>query len=59
MSTIKICILFYTLFVYIFQSYQRPIAHNVSAVYEVLGARIGKRKGIQSILTPPLRFQGA
>jgi hypothetical protein len=34
------------------------IAHNVLAVYEVLGARISKRKGVKSILNPPLRLQG-
>ena len=34
------------------------LAHNVPAVYDVLAARTGKRKGMQSILTPPLRLQG-
>jgi hypothetical protein len=34
------------------------MAFNVPAVYEVLGARTRKRKGVKSILTPPLRFQG-
>jgi hypothetical protein len=31
---------------------------NVLAVYEILDARIDKRKGVQSILNPPLRLQG-
>jgi hypothetical protein len=34
------------------------ISHNVPAVYEVLSARIDKRKGVQYILNPPLRLQG-
>jgi hypothetical protein len=34
------------------------MAHNGPAVYDVLAARTGKRKGVQSILTPPLRLQG-
>jgi hypothetical protein len=36
----------------------RHIAHNVPAVYDGLSARMSKRKGTQSILTPPLRLQG-
>jgi hypothetical protein len=34
------------------------MAYNVPAVYDVLVARISKRKGDKSILTPPLRLQG-
>jgi hypothetical protein len=35
---------------------QGAITHNVPAVYEVLAARISKRKSGQSILTPPFFF---
>jgi hypothetical protein len=38
--------------------YLGTIAHNVPAVYDVLVARISKRKGGKSILTPALRLQG-
>jgi hypothetical protein len=34
------------------------MSSNVPAVYEVLGARISKHKGGQSILTPTLCLQG-
>jgi len=34
----------------------KKMSHNVPAVGEVLGARIGKRKG--NTIQPPLRFQG-
>jgi hypothetical protein len=34
------------------------MAHNVPAVYDVLPARISKRKSVQYILTPLLRLQG-
>jgi hypothetical protein len=47
-----------TIVYYIIPQFWASMSHNVPAVYEVLGARIRKRKGGQSILTPPLRFQG-
>jgi hypothetical protein len=40
------------------QIWGKKMLFNVLAVYEVLGARIGKRKCVQYILTPPLRLQG-
>jgi hypothetical protein len=41
-----------------YKIFRNRIAPNVRAVYDVLAARIGKRKDIKSILTPPLRLQG-
>jgi hypothetical protein len=52
-------ILFYIhFFVNIFSRNFGAIAHNVPAVYDVWAARISKRKGVQYILTQPLRLQG-
>ena len=34
------------------------MSYNVLAVYDVLATRIGKRKGINPFLPPPLRLQG-
>jgi hypothetical protein len=50
--------MFIILYICIFVNVFVGIAHNVPAVYVVLAARAGKRKGIKSILTPPLRLQG-
>jgi hypothetical protein len=49
---------FFTLLSIIYFKKSSTISPNVLAVYEVLGARISKRKGVQSILTLPLRLQG-
>jgi hypothetical protein len=47
--------------IYFIQYLQKILAqmtHNVLGVNDVWAARIGKRKGVQFILTPPLRLQG-
>jgi hypothetical protein len=51
-------ILFFFYFINLFPINLGGMSHNVPAVYDVLDARISKRKGDKSILNPPLRLQG-